>query len=120
MQASDVVRLLQNHKFNLEDEKKLQAELHSIFLNVYDKEQVEREYRLDDKNIPDFLLFGSIVVEIKVKSSGNKRKIYKQCVRYCGFEKTKELVLITNVNMGFPEQINNKNCYVLNLGRAWL
>lgn len=49
-----------------------------------------------------------------------QKKIYKQCERYANFDQVKQLVLITNRSMGFPETINNKPCYVINIGRAWL
>jgi len=48
------------------------------------------------------------------------KRIYKQCERYCEFPEVKALLLITNKATGFPETINNKNCYILNLAKAWL
>ena len=61
----------------------------------------EREYRLDAKNRPDFMVFEH-AVEVKIK--GSAKAIYKQCERYAGF----------------PETLNDKPCYVINLGKSWL
>lgn len=76
-----------------------------------------REYKLDAHNIPDFFYDG-IAIEVKIK--GSKMAIYKQCERYCRFDQVKALILCTNKSMGFPEEINGKPCYYINLGKAWL
>lgn len=118
MKASEILKLLEGFRFSLQDEKRLQEEIDIIFHQKLPLDQIDREHRLDNKNIPDFLLFGNIAVEVKIK--GSKKEIYKQCVRYCEFDRVQELILITNIAMGFPEQINNKNCYFFNLSKAWL
>lgn len=118
MTAADIVLLLRKEKFELQDEKILQLQLLALFHNHIPTDEIEKEFYLDDKNIPDFMLFGNIAVEVKIK--GRKIAIYKQCERYCQFDQVNELILITNVNMGFPEEINNKNCYVHNLAKSWL
>ena len=78
---------------------------------------VEREYRLDNKNIPDFFING-LAIEVKIK--GSKTSIYKQCKRYCEFDEVKALLLVTNRTMGFPKDINGKDCYFHSLGKSWL
>lgn len=111
-----VFRRLKHQRLNLTDEKKLQAEI-DVILSYQFGDGLQREKYLDSHNIIDFFIHG---VGIEVKIKGGKRDIYKQCERYCGFEEITSLILVTNVGMGFPEQINNKNCYVLKLSAAWL
>jgi hypothetical protein len=111
---NNIISVLQC-RFPLEREKDTQAAIALKF-----KEQnidVQKEYYLDSKNIPDFFIDG-IAIEIKIK--GNAMKIYKQCERYCQFDEVKQLILATNRSMGFPSQINGKPCYFINLGKAWL
>lgn len=96
----------------------LQSKILEHLQIYFDEESIKREYHLDNENIIDFLLFDSIGVEVKIK--GQKRAIYKQCERYCKFEKLKQLILVTNVSIGFPKEINGKDCYILNLSKAWL
>lgn len=79
---------------------------------------MQREFHFDENNIIYFLLDGSIGMEVKIK--GGKRNIFRQCERYCQFEAVKIFILITNLSMGFPEEINGKTCYVVKLGNAWL
>lgn len=111
-----IVLILKKYRFNLSDEKLLQAELEEILLRNYG-ERMFREKRLDKKNIIDFLIDG---IGIEVKIGGSKKAIYQQCVRYCSFEEVKSLILVTNVAIGFPKEINKKDCFVLKLGQAWL
>lgn len=84
-----------------------------------------REFIYDDKNIFDFfvekdLLGNTINLVIETKLKQPKRKIYDQCERYCLLQNVQNLILITNTSMGFPKQINGKDCYVVNCGKAWL
>lgn len=114
---SDFYKKIICKRLPLHDEKELQEEIANTLretLCVY-----EKEYRLDNENIPDFFLSEEgVAIEIKIK--GNVRKIYKQCERYCSFPEVQKLLLITNRSMGFPEQINGKDCYVINIGKAWM
>lgn len=114
---NNIFASLKNKRLYLQDEKILQEQIAKIFHLAF-ADNCRREFRLDEKNIPDFLLFNEIAVEVKIK--GSKRLIYKQCERYCMFDQVKALVLITNRNMGFPPTINGKDCYFLKLGTAWL
>ncbi len=111
----EIIKLLYSHRFPLVKEKDTQESIEQKFLDNNIK--YNREYRLDADNIPDFFIDG-VAIEIKIK--GNAKKIYKQCERYCQFEQVKYLILVTNRSMGFPKEINNKPCYFINLGKAWL
>ncbi len=113
--VTEIVKILSSHRFPLNNEKDTQAAIEAKFqLNEIN---YTREHRLDPQNIPDFFIDG-IAIEIKIK--GNAKKIYKQCERYCNFDSVKELILVTNRSMGFPNQINGKPCYFIKLSNAWL
>lgn len=107
---------LKGKKLFLNDEKVLQLEIYQLLAGPAGA-QLEREKHLSEKNIIDFFIDG-LGIEVKIK--GSRKQIYRQCERYCQFQEVKALILITNVSMGFPEQINGKDCYILNLGKAWL
>jgi len=114
----DIASLLKRKRFLLHDEKVLQRDIYTALLEIMDPGFVIKELQLDPDNIIDFFVYDGIGIELKIK--GSKRQIYKQCERYCRFDEIKSLILITNLSMGFPEQINGKDCYVLKLGSAWL
>jgi hypothetical protein len=113
--AQEIIKLLSVVRFDVHDEKHTQEQIEKVFSD--NKISFHREYKLDAKNIPDFFIDG-IAIELKIK--GEKKKIYRQCDRYCQFDQVKELILVTNRSMGFPQEINGNPCYVLNIGRAWL
>lgn len=115
MTSETIYKTLSSVRLPLENEKVLQEHIARVLSSS--KINFLREHRLDSRNIIDFLVSG---IGIEVKISGGKKSIYNQCVRYCDFESVKELILITNKSMGFPSEINNKPCFVLNLGKAWL
>ena len=107
--------LLSQYKFNLSSEKRLQAEIEQVLTdNGID---YEREYHLGEYGFVDFFIEG-IAVEIKTK--GKVKAIYRQCRGYCEHEDVKSLILVTNTSMGLPDEINNKPCFVLNLGLSHL
>ena len=110
-----ILKTLYSHRFPLVVEKETQAAIEAKFAE--NGVPYSREHRLDEKNIPDFFVDG-IAIEVKIK--GNAKTIYRQCERYCQFEEVRKLILVTNRSMGFPKQINNKDCYFINLGKAWL
>ena len=115
MSTQQVILALTGHRFPLHSEKAVQDEIAKLLTekNIF----YNREMELDKENRPDFMA-GTTAIEVKI--SGQARAIYRQCERYCSFDLVTELVLITNKALGFPHQINGKNCYVINLGRAWL
>lgn len=110
-----VLHALRSGRFSLSREKETQAEISAAlsFLKI----DHEREVDLGDRNIIDFMI-GKAGIEVKI--GGSKRAIYKQCERYCETGKLSDLILATNVAIGFPEQIAGVPCYVVSLGRGWL
>ena len=79
--------------------------------------EFEREFRLSAHDIPDFRI-GDIFIEVKL--GGSRRGIYKQCVRYCGYDAVRQLIVATNLVLGFPDSINGKSVWLFNLGKSWL
>ncbi len=112
-----IIKVLSTHRFPLIMEKETQMIIEQRFLE--NEIPFSREHRLDAKNIPDFFIDNDgIAIEVKIK--GNPKQIYKQCERYCKFDSVKKLILVTNKSMGFPKEINGKDCYFVNIGKAWL
>jgi hypothetical protein len=111
----DIFNLLGKQRFMLDNEKAVQRGIEDIFIaaNI----PYDREFMLDKHSIPDFMLNG-ICVEVKIK--GSKREIFKQLERYSLSELVTHIILVTNVSMGLPSDINGKPAYLLNLSRAWL
>lgn len=108
-------RTVRAYRLTLSSEAALKREMQMILDNH--GVRYLREFNLDEHNRPDFMV-DDYAIEVKIK--GNAKAIYKQCERYCQFERVRGLVLVSNRAMGFPEMINGKPCHVLQLGKAWL
>jgi hypothetical protein len=119
VEITQIVQALSKLRFTINVEKILQHEMHDALKKIVDPALIQREYHLDKNSIPDFFIDNRIAIEVKIKGA-SKRSIYKQCERYCEFEQVKQLILATSLTMGFPEEINGKDCYFINLNRAWL
>lgn len=112
---TEVIKIIQRYRFSLSSEWQLQNDVERVLI----KHEIpyKREYVLDKKNRPDFMIYG-YAVEIKI--GGTATNIYKQCSRYAAFEQVDGVVLITNRAMGFPTEIHGKPAYLVSLGGAWL
>jgi hypothetical protein len=110
-----LIRFIEARRWPLSDEKRLQETLSNELLAggfVF-----EREALLVGVGIIDFMVM-DVGVEVKIK--GAKREIYRQCERYCGHERVHGLVLVSNVAMGMPAEINGKPIFIASLGKGWL
>jgi hypothetical protein len=114
--AQQVIEALSNKRFPLNDEKRLQ----SCMVRALDDAGIwiQREAKLDEESIIDFLIEGHLGIEVKIK--GSATAILKQCERYLEHNYVEGLILVTSRAQGFPKEINGKPCWVLNLGKAWL
>ncbi|MBP2232518.1 hypothetical protein J2847_005847 [Azospirillum agricola] len=115
--GADIVRLIAGHRFDLSNEKVAQAELESILIKA--EIPFEREHRLSARDIVDFLVDGGVAVEMKIRGH-QKMAVYQQLARYARHETVREVVLITNMAMGLPEEIEGKPAWYASLGRGWL
>ncbi len=110
-----VFKYLSSSKFDLTDEKRTQEGIATILSAA--GVQHQREHRLSDSDIIDFYLDG---IGIEVKLKGTKKNIYRQLRRYAIHPDIRALILLTNVSMGLPGEIEGKPVYFLKLGNAWL
>lgn len=112
-----IVRLIQRHRFDLSTEKHVQAQVAEMLT----AEQIafEREKRLSALDIPDFLVAEGIVIECKMRGA-RKMDIYKQLRRYATYTEVTALILVSNLAMGLPPEINGKPVYAASLSRGWI
>jgi hypothetical protein len=85
--------ILARHRFRFANEKELQDSLAVVFLG--DCLPFEREHRLGGPDVIDFLVGGSIGVE--VKCGGSLSAVTRQLHRYAGHPEIEELVLISSL-----------------------
>ncbi|ODP35094.1 hypothetical protein [Pandoraea sp. ISTKB] len=116
--AIALVRLLQQHRFDLSTEKHLQAEIEDVLLKA--GITFEREKRLSAGDIPDFLVAGGVVVECKIRDKSRKIEVFKQLQRYAQHPSVSAIVLASNMAMGLPPDINGKPVYAASLSRGWI
>lgn len=112
---TDLFTVLSRTKFPATPEKDVQAAVADALTDA--GIAFEREVRLNDHDIIDFLVAG---VGIEVKIKGARRAIYRQLQRYAESDAVKSLVLLSSVAMGLPPEIDGKPVTILSLGRAWL
>lgn len=106
-------------RLNAVVEKLAQSEFESALINS--DFTYEREYRLSDGDIVDFVLqtsTGLIAVELKLKAK--RMSIFRQLSRYATHEKVIAVVLLTGTAMNLPPLIKNKPAAVISIGEAWL
>lgn len=113
--AYSLVNVLASTRFPAGPEKELQEAIGVALTNA--GIAFEREVRLNDTDIIDFLVSG---VGIEVKIKGARRGIYRQLQRYAHSEAVHSLVLLSSVAMGLPPTIEGKPVTIVSLGRAWL
>lgn len=114
--AEEVLRVLSQYAFSLNDEKKLQAEI-SEALQAHNINH-KREVPLTKKDIIDFLFEDGTGLEIKIK--GQRFSIYRQLKRYAENDRISGIVLATAISMGLPSSIEGKPARVFSLSRAHL
>lgn len=115
--ANRIVRLIQSHRLDLSNEKKLQADIEQVLLAA--GIAFERESRLSATDIPDFLTGDGVLIECKMHGAP-KMAIYRQLRRYASHRDVKAMVLASNVSMGLPREIAGKPMYAASLSRGWI
>ncbi|MGE4457152.1 MAG: hypothetical protein AB7E13_09455 [Arcobacteraceae bacterium] len=103
-------------RLNLQDEKRLQADICTAF----DLHNIPytREEPLDN-GVVDFMV-GGLAIEVKIRGRASAMNIYRQLERYSQSDRVEAILLITSHTMSIPETINNKPAYLLRLGRTQL
>lgn len=114
--AEKICSILAKYKVSLTNEIQTQNDIERI-LDLHDIPYI-REYRVDDKNIIDFLIDNSIGVEIKIK--GSPSRILNQLVRYSETKRFESLILITAKTMQVDSAKITTPFYLVNLSRALL
>lgn len=109
-------RLITQSRVDLSSEKAAQSDLESLLKN--NQIDYRREYRLSKLDIIDFMV-DAVGIEVKLRGS-NKKSVYKQLCRYALHDEIHCLILVSNLNMGLPNEIYGKDVYFINLGEGWL
>lgn len=115
---TEICRVIAAGRYNLSNEKAVQVGIDDLLVAAFGREAVEREKVLGPFDRPDFVI-GGVVVEVKVRGA-RKVAIWKQLKRYAGHEAVTALVLVTNLSMGLPADVDGKPAWYVSLGRAWL
>lgn len=114
--AEAVVKVITGARIDLTVEKTTQSDIERAFTRK--GMPFVREYRLSSRDIPDFLAFDQVAIEVKI--GGAKRSIYRQLCRYAEHDVVKAIVLASNVAITLPDDIDGKPLRLASLGVAWL
>ena len=114
-----VLDVLSRGRFSVNREKDTQAEIDEFLRGELPGVTVSREHRLGPGDIPDFLIAGQIVVEIKLKGQ-QKRRVFDQLERYASYPEISSIILASNLSMGLPPTILGRPAFFVSLGAAWL
>lgn len=114
-----VCRIVSAARCDLTTEKATQRDVEVALLGAIDAAAVSREHRLAAGDIVDFLVFGTIALEVKGPRHTAAQTL-RQLGRYAAHERVSALILATSRAMHMPGEIGGKPCRVINLGRAWL
>jgi len=113
-----VIEAMKTHKFVYTTEKDLQAGI----AEVLGQKGIlfEREVKIGDKEVIDFMIGGTIGLEVKTK--GSPSDVARQLLAYAGRECVKELILVTGrARLGrLPEMLLGKRIHVVTLWQNFL
>lgn len=115
MEHAQLIGMIRRFQLPLHDEKQAQAALHQ-HLTEHGIEH-DREVRLSDQDVVDFMVDGT-AVELKLK--GSRMAIYRQIERYAQHDSVKAIILLTARAMGLPPEINGKPAVACSMSGAWL
>lgn len=116
---SRVASLLERLRLDLSQEKLAQGELEKILQTA--GIAFEREKRLSDQDIPDFLLnVDGVGIALELKTRAQRKAIYRQLERYAQHGEVDAVLLYTGTAMGLPATINDKPARTVSMGAGWL
>ena len=106
------------HKLPMADEKSCQAEIQERLRKA--DIPFQREARLDNSAIIDFLLTGDNTgIEVKLKGY-SRAAILRQIERYAQFDRISSIILVSGIAIRLPDRINNKPATLVSIGASWL
>jgi hypothetical protein len=79
-----------------------------------------REVPLTERDRPDFLCEGGVVIEVKIKGGSRPRETLRQISRYCRSDRVTAVILATGRTVNMPWEILGKKIYVFPLARGSL
>lgn len=115
--ACQIVNIIQRARCDLSTEKRLQADIENLLMAT--GIEFVREARLNEQDIPDFLIKGGVVIECKMRGA-KKMDVYRQLCRYAEHSSVTAIVLASNMTMGMPNHLNSKPVIMASLSRGWL
>lgn len=116
MDVQEIISIIKAARLSLSTEKQAQNDLESVFSQRGIK--YVREPHLSQRDIPDFMV-GSTAIEMKLRGA-RKKEVFKQLCRYAESDKVTSIILVSNLTMGLPENIEGKPVYFVSMGGAWL
>jgi hypothetical protein len=94
--AKSVARLLEQARFRFTDEAGLQAGIGALLrAGLPSSTDVVREHRLSGRDRVDFMVGGSVAVEVKIH--GSDASVVRQLIRYAEHDAVRAIVLVTSV-----------------------
>lgn len=116
--VQSIVEAIKTHKFIYNTEKQLQDGIAQVLgeKNI----PFEREKRIGEGLVIDFLVAGYIGLEVKTK--GSPSEVARQLLAYAGCESVRELVLVTGrARLGrLPEELLGKKIHIITLWENFL
>lgn len=121
MTPAQIAELIGSGRYDLTDEKRCQADIATLLAASVPECAVRREHaaRLGPYDIPDFLIDGEIVVEVKMRGVQGGA-VLRQLARYAAYPQVTALILVTNRALNLPAAVAGKPLLRVSLGRAWL
>lgn len=115
----ELVRSLSRGRFDLDDEKACQAQMHEWLLSQFPERKIERERRLGlGTSIADFFVEG-VAIEVKMNRA-RPAEILAQIKRYAERPEVSAVIVATNRALRLPGSLSGKPVYGVSLGRAHL
>ncbi|WP_252109094.1 MULTISPECIES: hypothetical protein [unclassified Halomonas] len=106
-------------RLNSATEKQAQADLEQALAET--GWIFQREWRLSDRDIPDFVVrVNETVIVIELKTRAQRKRIYRQLERYAQHNQVDAVVLLTGTAMQLPSEISGKPARVASMGAGWL
>lgn len=115
----ELVRSLSRPRFDLDDEKACQAQMHDWLVEQFPERKVERERRLGlGSSIADFFVEG-VAIEVKMNRA-RPADILAQIKRYAEWPEVSAVIVATNRALRLPATLSGKPVFGVSLGRAHL